>query len=197
MAQGVSFAGAVLVTNALVPVAMMAYDAGVGGLGADPIAFVTRTTGTLTLFFLVLTLAVTPLRRVFGWGALGQHRRTLGLVAFGYGALHFLTYLWFDAFFDVLQLGADLVGRPFIAVGLAAFLLMVPLAFTSTAGAMRRLGGARWRRLHRYTYLVAVLGVVHYWSLVKADVAKPLLFAVAVGSLLLFRVVGAWRAALG
>lgn len=197
MTRAVSFPGAVLFANALVPLGMMSYDASTGSLGADPINFVTRATGTLTLFFLVLTLAVTPTRRLLGWNALAPHRRTLGLFAFFYGALHFLTYLWFDAFFDVMQLAADVLGRPFITVGLAAFLLMVPLAFTSTSNAIRRMGGARWRRLHRYAYVIAALGVVHYWLLVKADVWKPLLFGIAVGVLLVFRIVDAWRKRFG
>jgi sulfoxide reductase heme-binding subunit YedZ len=187
------FVKVALFLNGLVPVAMMGFDALTDRLGTNPVDFVTRTTGTMTLVFLVLTLAVTPARRIFGLSNLIKLRRMLGLYAFFYGLLHFTTYLWLDAFFDVKQIAADVVGRPFITVGLMSFLLMVPLAVTSTNGWIRRMGGKRWGRLHKYVYLIAVGGVVHFWMLVKADILKPLLFAVAIGLLLVYRVVAALR----
>ena len=155
-----------------------------GGLGANPIDAITDETGTWTLRFLVATLAVTPLRRLTGWSALAPWRRTLGLFAFFYGSLHFLTYLWLDQFFDVAAIVKDIGKRPFITAGFTAFVLMVPLAVTSTARMVRRLGGVAWRRLHRLVYVVAAAGVVHYWWLVKADIRRPLAYAAIVGALL-------------
>lgn len=164
-----------------------------GGLGANPIDAITDETGTWTLRFLVATLAVTPLRRLTGWSALAPWRRTLGLFAFFYGSLHFLTYIWLDQFFDVAAIVKDIGKRPFITAGFTAFVLMVPLAVTSTARMVRRLGGVAWRRLHRLVYVVAAAGVVHYWWLVKADIRRPLAYAAIVGALLLARIWWAWR----
>lgn len=167
-----------------------------GGLGANPIDAITDETGTWTLRFLVATLAVTPLRRLTGWSVMAPWRRTLGLFAFFYGSLHFLTYLWLDQFFDVAAIVKDIGKRPFITAGFTAFVLMVPLAVTSTARMVRRLGGVAWRRLHRLVYVVAAAGVVHYWWLVKADIRRPLAYAVIVGALLLARMWWAWRSRL-
>jgi sulfoxide reductase heme-binding subunit YedZ len=178
------FTKLVIFVNAVVPLAYGIWDAIHGQLGANPIEFVTRTTGTLTLVFLMLTLAVTPARKLLGLAWLGKTRRMLGLFAFFYAALHFLTYLWLDQFFALGAILADVLTRPFIAVGLLAFGLMVPLAWTSTNAAVKRLGGKKWQKLHRYSYHVTILGVVHYWLLVKADHTGPIAFA-AIGALLL------------
>lgn len=175
------------------PALWLAYGAFADTLGANPIDVVTDETGTWTLRFLVLTLLVTPLRRWTGWNALVRFRRMLGLFAFFYGSLHFLTYLWLDQFFALDEIAKDVIKRPFITVGFTAFLLMVPLALTSTAGWIRRLGGRGWNLLHRLVYLSAIGGVVHYWWLVKADIARPLRYGVIVGILLLARAVFAYN----
>lgn len=173
---------------ALGPAVYLAYGVAAGTLGANPIDVVTDETGTWTLRFLVLTLLVTPLRTWTGWNALIRFRRMLGLFAFFYGTLHFLTYLVLDQFFAIDAIAADILKRPFITIGFAAFLLMVPLAVTSTAGWIRRLGGRRWRLLHRLVYLSAMGGVVHYWWLVKSDISRPARYAVVVAVLLLARI---------
>ena len=175
------------------PALWLAYGVFTDTLGANPIDVVTDETGTWTLRFLVLTLLVTPLRRWTGWNALVRFRRMLGLFAFFYGSLHFLTYLWLDQFFALDEIAKDIVKRPFITVGFAAFVLMVPLALTSTAGWIRRLGGRGWNLLHRLVYLSAIGGVVHYWWLVKADIARPLRYGVIVGILLLARAIFAYN----
>ncbi len=157
----------------LVPLGLLAWRAFTGGLGANPIEAITHATGDWTLRFLLITLAITPLRRLLRWNRVIGFRRMLGLFAFFYGVLHLFTYLWLDKFFAWADILHDIPKRPFITVGVAAFTLMVPLALTSTAGAIRRLGGRRWRALHRLIYASAILGVVHYWWLVKADVTRP------------------------
>jgi sulfoxide reductase heme-binding subunit YedZ len=171
----------------LAPLAWLVYGVFADTLGANPIDVVTDETGTWTLRFLVLTLLVTPLRRWTGWNWLVRFRRMLGLFAFFYGSLHFLTYLWLDQFFALDEIAKDIVKRPFITVGFLAFVAMVPLAVTSTAGWIRRLGGRRWNLLHRLVYVSAAAGVVHYWWLVKADVSRPVRYAVIVGALLAAR----------
>lgn len=173
--------------NALVPLALVGWDWRRGQLGANPLDFVTRTTGTLTLVFLVLTLAVTPLRKWTGVQWLVRVRRILGLYAFFYGALHLLCYVWFDKWFDPASIAQDVARRWFILFGVLAFSAMVPLAITSTDRMIKRLGGKRWQKLHRLTYLAAAAGVFHYYLLVKSDVRKPLLFAVLVALLLGYR----------
>jgi sulfoxide reductase heme-binding subunit YedZ len=134
-----------------------------------------------------MTLSVTPLRRITGWNAVIRFRRMLGLFAFFYGCLHLLTYLWFDQFFSLQDIARDIPKRPFITVGFAAFVMMVPLAATSTAAMIRRLGGRRWRALHRLVYAATAAGVVHYWWLVKADTSGPRQYAVVFGLLMLAR----------
>jgi sulfoxide reductase heme-binding subunit YedZ len=141
------------------------------------------------LRFLVLTLALTPLRRLLRWSDAIRLRRMLGLFAFFYGTLHFTTYIWLDQFFEVPSIVKDVMKRPFITVGFLAFLGMLPLALTSTAGWIRRLGGCNWQRLHRLIYVSARCGVLHYWWLVKADVQRPQIYAALIGLLLLYRVV--------
>lgn len=159
-------------------------------LGANPIELVTRSTGTWTLVFLCATLAVTPLRRLTGWHWLVKLRRMIGLFAFFYAALHFVTYFWFDQWFDFSAIVADVVKRPFITVGFLAFVLLVPLALTSTDGMIRRLG-RRWSTLHMAIYPIVTLGVLHYWWLVKRDVTQPAIYAAIIAVLLGFRL--AWR----
>ena len=177
---------------ALGPLLWLVWAAFTDNLGANPIDAITDETGTWTLRFLVLTLLVTPLRRWSGWNAAVRFRRMLGLFAFFYGSLHFLTYLVLDQFFAFDEIVKDIAKRPFITVGFSAFVLMLPLALTSTTGWIRRLGGRRWQALHRLVYASAVLGTLHYWWLVKADTARPLRYALIVGLLLGVRV---WWAA--
>lgn len=177
---------------ALGPLAYLIAGALTGRLGANPIDAITDETGTWTLRFLVLALVVTPARRLTGVAALAPLRRTLGLFAFFYGTLHLLTYLALDQFFDISAILKDIAKRPFITAGFTAFVLMVPLAITSTARMTRRLGGRAWKRLHRLAYVCAVAGVVHYWWLVKADTRRPLVYGLVVAVLLGAR--AAWAA---
>jgi methionine sulfoxide reductase heme-binding subunit len=171
------------------PVGYLAYAALTGRLSANPIADITNETGVWTLRFLALTLLITPLRRVTRWNWLIRYRRMIGLFAFFYGSLHFTTYFWLDQFFDLQGIVKDVVKRPFITVGFTAFVLMIPLAITSTTGWIRRLGGRRWNLVHRLIYVTAALGVVHYYWLVKADTTRPIRYGVVIGTLLLARVV--------
>jgi methionine sulfoxide reductase heme-binding subunit len=145
-------------------------------LTPNPLEFLQHQTGDWTIIFLVSTLAVTPLRKLLGLPALIRYRRMIGLFAFFYGALHLLTYLWFDRLFVWTDIIRDVGKRPFITAGFAAFALMVPLALTSTAGWIRRLGGKRWQALHRLVYFAGIAGAVHYYWLVKSDVRKPLFY---------------------
>lgn len=159
----------------LFPLARLVALGATGGLGANPIEFITRSTGTWTLVGLLLTLSVTPLRRLTGWSALLRHRRTLGLFAFFYASLHFITYIWLDQFFDLASVARDIAKRPFITLGFAAFVLLIPLALTSTQRMMKKMG-RRWQQLHRLVYGIALLGVLHYLWLVKRDLTQPLLY---------------------
>ena len=166
-------------------------------LGANPIEFITHSTGFWTLTFLCITLTVTPLRRLSGWQVLIRLRRMLGLFAFFYAVLHFTTYIWFDQWFSLEEIIKDIWKRPFITVGFAAFVLLLPLAITSTNRMMRRLG-RRWAQLHRLVYVIVVLGVVHFWWLKqdKNDLSEPWLFTGIVAALLLFRALQpVWRRA--
>ncbi|MFJ2994764.1 protein-methionine-sulfoxide reductase heme-binding subunit MsrQ [Pandoraea sp. NPDC087047] len=163
-------------------------------LGANPVEFITRSTGTWTLVMLCVTLAITPVRRLTGMPWLPRLRRMLGLFAFFYGALHFATYFWLDQWFDWADILRDVSGkRPFITVGFAAFVLMVPLALTSPHAMVRRLGGRRWQRLHRAIYAIAVLAILHYWWMKagKNDLAQPAIYAIVVTGLLGARVIWA------
>lgn len=153
-------------------------------LGANPIETITRASGEWTLRFLLITLAVTPLRRYTGLHWLLRLRRMLGLFAFAYGAAHLTTYLWLDQFFDWQAIANDILERPFITVGFAAFVLLIPLAATSNSFSIRKLGGRRWQSLHRSSYAIAILGVVHFWWLVKADLLEPLVYALILAVLL-------------
>ncbi|MFN8062591.1 MAG: protein-methionine-sulfoxide reductase heme-binding subunit MsrQ [Vicinamibacterales bacterium] len=169
------------------PVAWLAWAVLRGGLGANPVATVTTETGTWTLRFLVLTLLVTPLRRLTGWQSVVRVRRMLGLFAFFYASLHFLTYLVLDQSLQFRYLAEDVARRPFIAAGFFGFLSMVPLALTSSTEMSRRLGGRRWQRLHRLVYATALAGAVHYLWLVKVDIRPPLAYGAAVVALLAIR----------
>lgn len=177
-----------VLVNSLLPALFIGIDAWRGKLGANPVEFVTRCTGVLTLVFLVITLMVTPLRKIFGWNWLLKQRRTLGLFAFYYGTAHLLTYLAFDRDWHLGTVVADVYKRPFIAIGMASYFLMVPLAVTSTNAMIKRLGGKRWGLLHRLTYYVAIGGVIHYVMIVKSDITYPMVFTAAVVILLGYRV---------
>jgi len=158
------------------------------GLGANPIDVITRTTGKWTLTFLLITLSVTPVRKLSGLAWLIKFRRMLGLYAFFYGSLHLTTYIWLDKFFDVHEMLHDIAKRKFITAGVTAWLLMLPLAITSTTGWIRRMGGKRWQMLHRLIYLSAAAGVVHFIWLVKADLRRPLTYGSILAVLLAYRV---------
>jgi sulfoxide reductase heme-binding subunit YedZ len=158
-------------------------------LGADPIAYITHSTGDWTIRFLIITLAITPFRKLLSLPALIRYRRMLGLFAFFYGCAHFMTYIWLYQSFDFRAIWADVAKRRFITVGFLGFVLMIPLAITSTKGWIRRMGGKNWTWLHRAIYISAIAGVIHYAWLVKSDERKPLQYAAMVGILLLYRVV--------
>ncbi len=161
-------------------------------LGANPIEFITRNTGDWVLYFLCITLAITPLRRLVNWPWLVKLRRMAGLYAFFYVCLHFLTFIWFDHFFDLGEIWKDIVKRPFITVGFIAFVLLVPLALTSTNRMIKRLGAKRWQWLHRLIYIIVPLGLLHFWWMKagKNLLAQPILFVCIVAVLLLTRLTG-------
>jgi sulfoxide reductase heme-binding subunit YedZ len=184
----VKFQKIIVFINALVPLFLLAWDAVFGKLGANPIEFFLRTTGFLTLVFLLITLAITPLRKRFGWNNLIKFRRMLGLYAFFYAALHLITYAVFDKSLNVPAIFADVWQRPFIAVGMLAFFLLIPLAVTSTNGMIKRLGGKKWTLLHKLTYATAILGIVHFWLIVKSDLFYPVLFALILAGLFGYRI---------
>ena len=171
----------------LVPLAALGWRALHGELTANPIEFITHATGDWTLRFLIITLCVTPFRKILHLPELIRFRRMLGLFAFFYACLHFTTYIWLDKFFDLSEMWKDIAKRKYITVGFTAFLLLIPLAITSTAGWIRRLGGKRWQLLHRLIYFSAALGVIHYYWLVKSAVIRPLTYGAIVAVLLLWR----------
>ena len=175
----------------LVPAGLLVWQGLHHGLGANPIERITHATGDWTLRFLIIALAITPLRKVLRLPELIRFRRMFGLFAFFHGCLHFTTYIWLDKFFDVAEMIKDVEKRRFITVGFTAFVLMIPLALTSTAGWIRRLGGKRWQMIHRAIYCSAIAGVIHYYWLVKSDVRKPLFYGALVFLLLAWRV-GDW-----
>ncbi len=170
------FAKLLLFVNALVPLTLLLWDVYHKQVGANPLEFATRTTGMLTLVFLIITLAVAPARQLTRLNWLTKFRRMLGLFAFFYGFLHLLTYILFDRYLNLRSIPGDVASRPFIAVGMLAFFLMVPLAITSTDKMVKRLGGKRWSKLHKLVYAGGVAGVVHFWLLVKSDTRLPLTF---------------------
>ena len=176
----------------LVPFAQLAYNAYIGDLGVNPIDFITRFTGSWALIFLIGTLAVTPARRLTGWNDLIKLRRMLGLFAFAYASAHFATFLVLDHFFDWQAIGKDIVKRPYVTAGFTAFVIMLPLALTSTAGMIRRLG-KRWQKLHRLVYVAAAAGVIHFYWLVKADIRRPAQYGFVLALLLIYRILVTWR----
>jgi sulfoxide reductase heme-binding subunit YedZ len=171
---------------ALVPAAALAYGFATNDLTANPIDYITDTTGYTALSLLLLSLSITPLRRLTGRNELIRLRRMLGLLAFFYACLHVSTWLVLDWFFDFASMAADIVERPFITIGMLTFVLLIPLAATSTSGMIRRLG-KRWQQLHRLVYLAGLTAVIHFWWVVKADFREPRLFALALSVLLGFR----------
>ena len=179
--------GAVFLVSSI-PFVLLSWGLLRGDLGINPVETLQHTTGDWTLRFLIFTLAITPLRKTFKLPELIRYRRMLGLFAFFYVVLHFLTYLGPDQSFNFSGMWDDVAKRKFVTVGFAAFVLLIPLAATSTAGMIRRLGGKRWQALHRLIYICAILGVIHYYWLVKSDVRKPLFYGALVGILLFWRV---------
>jgi methionine sulfoxide reductase heme-binding subunit len=173
----------------LVPLAQLVGKGLTDELGANPIEVITHSTGLWTLTFLMITLAVTPLRKLTRQLWLIRFRRMVGLFAFFYGSLHLMTYVWLDKFFDVHDMIRDIGQRRFITVGFAGFVLLIPLALTSTRKMIVRLGGKRWQRLHRLIYVSALAGVVHFWWLVKKDITQPEIYAVVLAALLGYRLV--------
>lgn len=179
-----------LFTLCLMPLSLLVWHGFTSGLGANPIEEITHRTGQWALRMLLITLSVTPLRQITGWHWLIRFRRMLGLYAFFYAVLHFTTYVWLDQFFWWQGIVEDVIERPFITVGFVAFMLMIPLAITSTRGMVRRLK-RKWALLHRAIYLAAILGVVHFWWLVKVDVREPAIYAVVLAMLLGYRLLRA------
>ena len=180
---------AVVFVLALIPLFNLGFAAYSDHLGANPIEKITHRTGYWTLVFLLITLTLTPLRRLLGWSWVIRLRRMLGLFAFFYGCLHFLTYMVLDQFFDWENIIKDIVKRPYITVGFSALLLMIPLTITSTDSMIRQLGGKRWRWLHRLIYISAIGGVVHFCWLVKKDLTNPITFAILLTVLLIIRII--------
>ncbi len=189
----IRFAKLLILVNGAVPLALLAWDSFHHRLGANPENFAILTTGMMTLIFLVLTLAVTPLRKITGWNWLANTRRMLGLYAFFYAAAHFLLFFCLDRGFSVPSTLSEMVKRKYLIIGSTALILMIPLAVTSTNAMIKRLGGKRWRALHRLAYIAAIAGVIHYYMQVKADVRQPLVFAGVLAALLGYRLVDYWR----
>lgn len=187
MNRHISWIKAAIFAASLIPLARLAWLGLHHKLGANPIEYITHSTGWWALSFLMVTLSVTPLRRLANLPWLLRLRRMLGLFAFFYASLHFTTYIWLDQFFDVKEIVKDVIKRPFITVGFAAFVLLIPLAATSTNSMVRRLGAKRWQNLHRLVYLIGALGVIHFWWLVKKDITEPFIFAVLLAALLIIR----------
>jgi sulfoxide reductase heme-binding subunit YedZ len=182
----ITFIKVVVFLLALVPLVRIGLGA---GNSADPLEFITHGTGDWALYMLCITLAVTPLRKLTGLNWMLKLRRMLGLFTFFYALMHFITFIWFDHFFDLQAIWKDVLKRPFITVGFAAFLMLVPLAATSTNAMVRRLGGKRWQALHRLIYVIAPLAILHYWWMkaAKNNIGKPMLFAFIVAGLLVLR----------
>ncbi len=174
------------ITICLIPLGQLVYNLLTDNLGANPIEAITRFTGSWALIILLATLCVTPARRLSGYNGLIKLRRTLGLFAFFYATLHFLTYLVLDHFFDFHTVVQDIVKRPYVTVGFLGFVVMIPLAITSSAAMIRRLG-KRWQQLHRLVYIAAICGVLHFYWLVKADIRRPLQYAAVLSVLLGYR----------
>lgn len=161
-------------------------------LTANPIEYITHKTGDWTIRFLLITLGITPFRKLFNQPKLARYRRMFGLFAFFYGFLHLMTWMWLDKFFVLSDMWKDILKRPFITMGMAGFILMIPLAITSTAGWVRRLGFVRWQALHRLIYFTALAGVIHYYWLVKSDIRLPVMYGAILAILMLYRF-ATWR----
>lgn len=185
--QQLGWIKAVLFLLALIPLARLVWLGMNDNLTANPIEFIERSTGTWALIILLITLAMTPIRLLTGVAWQIQLRRMMGLFMFFYACLHFTTYLWLDHWFDWSEISKHIIKHPYVLVGFAAFVLAMPLALTSTNGMMRRLG-ARWKQLHYTVYLVAILGVLHFWWLVKKDIREPLIYALILSVLLGVRI---------
>jgi len=183
------FAKLVVFVNSLVPLALLFLDAKNDRLGPNPIEYAIRETGTLALIFLFLTLTITPVRKLTGWNWLSHFRREIGLFAFFYGLVHFSIYFGFYQSFNVKKVIADTIARRFILAGMGAMTILTPLALTSTNSIIKRMGAARWKKLHSYIYYAAGLGVLHYYLLVKADETKPEIYAAVLAVLLGYRLV--------
>ena len=175
----------------LIPLGQLLYNAWAGDLTANPIEYITHFTGDWSLIFLLATLSVTPLRKIFGWNEIIKLRRMLGLFAFFYVLLHFSTYMVLDHFFDFERIVKDVYKRPYVTAGFTAFVLLIPLAATSTAAMIRKLG-KRWQQLHRLVYVAAIAGVVHFYWLVKADIRRPVQYAAVLALLLGYRLIALW-----
>jgi sulfoxide reductase heme-binding subunit YedZ len=186
----------VLFAVCLVPLVQLLYKGWTDDLTANPIEFITHFTGDWVLIFLLATLSITPLRKLSGWNGLIRFRRMLGLFAFFYAGLHFATYMVLDHFFDFQAIGKDILKRPYVTAGFTAFVLLIPLAVTSTAGMIRRLG-KRWQQLHRLVYVAAIAGVIHFYWLVKADIRRPLQYATVLALLLGYRLTATLNRSLG
>ena len=189
----IRFVKLLILVNGLVPLALLIWDQSNNRLGANPQNFLILTTGMMTLVFLTLTMAVTPLRKITGWNWLIQFRRMLGLYAFFYGCLHFLCFFSLDRGFSISSTLTEMLKRKYLIVGSMALIVMIPLAITSTNAMIKRLGGKRWRALHRLAYVAAMAGVIHYYMQVKADARQPLVFAAALALLLGWRLMVYWQ----
>lgn len=187
----VKFGKFLIVVNAFVPLVLIGYDAMTGGLGANPVEFFLRTTGVVTFVFLIISLCVTPIRKITGWNMAIKYRRMIGLFAFFYACLHLITYSIFDKGLSLPDIGADIIQRPFILVGMIAFVILLLLAVTSTNGMIKRMGGKNWARLHRWVYAAGILAAIHFWMIVKSDIFYPAIFAAAVALLLSYRIFNA------
>lgn len=189
--KDIRFGKLLILVNGAVPLALLAWDSWHHHLGANQQNFVILTTGMMTLIFLMLTMAVTPVRKITGWNWLLAFRRMLGLYAFTYACMHFLLFFSLDRSFSISSTVAEMAKRKYLIVGSTGLLLMVPLAITSTNAMIKRLGGKRWRALHRLAYVAAIAGVIHYYMQVKADVRQPLVFAAVLAILLGYRLLPA------
>ncbi len=189
----IKFYKVLVFVNAVVPLSILSWDWYRDALGANPVEFFLRTTGVLTLFFLISSLAITPLRTYFGWGHMIRFRRMLGLFAFFYGCVHLVTYSVFDKSLNLPAIVSDVWKRPFIAFGMTALLILTPLAVTSTKGMIKRLGGKNWQRLHRLAYVAGIFGIIHFFMIQKSDFRYPILAGAVLGILLLYRVGRSFR----
>lgn len=184
---------AVIFVLCLGPIARLLIGAPLDLLGVNPVETIRRSTGTWTLVFVLATLSVTPLRRLSGWHWLARLRRMIGLYAFFYAVLHLISYVWLEQFFDGAEIVKDVVKRPFITIGFAAFAMMIPLALTSTDAMVKRMGAKNWLALHRLIYALAICGVIHYWWLVKRDITQPVIYALVLALLLGYRAAAAFK----